>query len=143
MLLRIDPHATALSASATATEPAPAGVASPERKSGERRDSSAVIAMGMQATIRADMRAWDVFTSSLRRSSMRSPTEREASASSSPNGAPVRCETFRASTTRSSPGARRRPSIASRASTAGTPQSTANDTRMNSVRTGSSAWLPT
>ena len=55
----------------------------------------------------------------------------------------MRLDTLRARTTSSRPGASRRSSMASSASVAGTPQSTANETRMNSVRIGSAERAPT
>ncbi len=56
MILLMMTHAHTLSASATATLPAPTGVANPERKSGESMVSTKIIATGMPATKRADMR---------------------------------------------------------------------------------------
>ena len=89
------------------------------------------------------MRACDVLTSKRRRKSRRSSTIDAASASISSNGAPVRFDILSAKTTRSSAGAFRRPSISSRARTAGTPHAVARETRMNSVRTGSRERSPT
>ena len=74
---------------------------------------------------------------------MRLPTSSDASASSSPSGAPVRCDTLSASATSSSPGAARRSSMVSSASAAGMPHVMENETRVNSERTGSRAWAPT